>query len=95
MCPLALPGYDHGDTVEPMKVAVSIPDPVFKAADELAHDLKKSRSQLYAEALTEFLGTRGADAIRERLDAVYATESSKLDPALEQVQFEILEDETW
>lgn len=78
-----------------MKVAVSIPDPVFKAADELAQGLKKSRSEPYADALKVYLDTRGANAIRERLDAVYATENSDLDPALARAQYEILDDEAW
>lgn len=78
-----------------MKVAVSIPDKVFEAADQLAHDLKISRSELYADALAEYLGTRGADSVRERLDAVYAVESSKLDPALYAAQYKSLDDEAW
>lgn len=78
-----------------MKVAVSIPNEVFKAADELAKGLKKSRSELYADALARYLDTQGADAIREKLDAVYSVESSSLDPAWERAQSEILDDETW
>lgn len=34
-------------------------------------------------------------AIRERLDAVYATERSVLDPGLVRAQSEILDDEGW
>jgi metal-responsive CopG/Arc/MetJ family transcriptional regulator len=78
-----------------MKVAVSIPDPVFKAADELAKGLRKSRSELYADALAQYLDSRGGDAIREKLDALYSVESSEVDPALEQAQFEVLDDEAW
>jgi hypothetical protein len=78
-----------------MKVAISVPDPVFKAAEQLARELKKSRSQLYSEALAEYLGTRGARAITQKLNAVYATEDSQLDPVLDQIQLETLKDETW
>lgn len=78
-----------------MKVAVSIPDPVFKAADELAKGLQKSRSELYADALAKYLDIHGADSIREKLDAVYAVEPSQVDPALERAQLEILDDEAW
>jgi metal-responsive CopG/Arc/MetJ family transcriptional regulator len=78
-----------------MKVAVSIPDDVFDKADRLARELKKSRSELYADALVEYLDTRGADAVREKLDAVYAVESSVPDPALTRAQNEALDDETW
>ncbi|MCA1799521.1 MAG: ribbon-helix-helix domain-containing protein [Xanthomonadaceae bacterium] len=78
-----------------MKVAVSIPDKVFTAADELAKTLRKSRSEVYADALAEYLDTHGADAVRKKLDALYSVESSAVDSALERVQFEVLDDEAW
>jgi len=36
-----------------MKTAVSIPDNVFKKAERLARRMKKSRSELFSNALTE------------------------------------------
>lgn len=79
-----------------MKVAISIPDPLFKAADTLAHELKKSRSQLYSEAVAAYLGAHGADAVRRQLDAVYATQDSSVDPGLFRLQLETLDpNETW
>ena len=41
-----------------------------------------SRSALYAEALALLLSTRNDD-VTERLDAVYADESSSIDPTVE------------
>ena len=38
-----------------MKVAVSIPDPVFAQGEALAKRLKLSRSKLYAKALDAFV----------------------------------------
>ena len=78
-----------------MKVAVSIPDPVFDEADRLARDLKVSRSQLYADALAAFMSERGAAAVREKLDAVYGVEAAPLDPALVRAQSLSLADEAW
>ena len=78
-----------------MKVAISVPDPIFDAADRLARELKKSRSQLYAEAVAEYVGSHGANAVREQLDAVYATQSSKLDEVLQRIQIASLKDEAW
>ena len=78
-----------------MKVAVSIPDPVFDEADRLARDLKVSRSQLYADALAAFMSERGAAAVREKLDAVYGVETVPLDPALVRAQSRSLADEAW
>lgn len=78
-----------------MKVAISLPDPVFRAAETLAQRLKKSRSELYAEAIAEYVGARGAKAVTEKLNAVYSKESSELDPALRYAQLESLTREAW
>lgn len=78
-----------------MKVAISLPDPVFRAAETLARKLGKSRSQLYAEAIAEYVGVRGAKALTARLNAVYAKESSEIDPALKYAQLERLSREAW
>ena len=69
-----------------MKVAVSIPDSVFEAAEELAARRQCSRSSLYAQALECLLAEVDADDVTARLDAVYADEPSNLDPALRDAQ---------
>jgi len=38
-----------------MKTAISLPDPVFEAADNLANKYKISRSELYVMALDKFI----------------------------------------
>jgi len=83
------------DTVARMKVAISLPDPVFKAAEQLARHLNKPRSRLYAEAIVEYVGTHGSTSITEQLNAVYGVESSSLDEVLQQVQSRTLSHETW
>jgi metal-responsive CopG/Arc/MetJ family transcriptional regulator len=78
-----------------MKVAISLPDPVFRSAETLARKLGKSRSQLYAEAIAEYVGTRGARALTARLNSVYGKEPSGVDPALKYAQLERLSREAW
>ena len=73
-----------------VKTAVSVPDPLFKAADRASKRLKISRSRLYSMALDEFLRTSAAMSVRERLDDVYATEASSLDPGLSRHQAKVL-----
>ncbi|MYH95478.1 MAG: ChpI protein [Acidimicrobiia bacterium] len=75
-----------------MKVAVSIPDAVFEAAEELAARRRCSRSNLYTEALERFLADAEDDNVTVRLDAVYAEESSGLDDTLKQAQADALSD---
>jgi predicted DNA-binding protein len=80
-----------------MKTAISIPDPVFEAAEDLARRLGKSRSQLYSEALQAFIGQHRDDDITARLNAIYDADPdlSKLDPVLEALQLEVLRREDW
>ena len=78
-----------------MKTAVSIPDPVFKAADKLAHRLGVSRSRLYADALHQFLQLHDESAITAKLNEVLAHESSELDPRLQSIQTRSITGESW
>lgn len=78
-----------------MKIAISVPDEIFEAGEHLAKQLGLSRSQLYADALSAYLSERGAAAITAKLNAVYAEESSKLDPAFTTAQLNRIADEAW
>jgi antitoxin MazE6 len=80
-----------------MKTAVSIPDPVFAAADALAHRLGLSRSELYATALKTYVAGHRQVGVRERLDTVYADRPAAADPDrnLEVLQARSLADEDW
>lgn len=65
-----------------MKTAVSIPDPVFKAADKL-YRLGVSRNSLYAEALHRYLQLHDEHAITSKLNEILAHEASELPPRLQ------------
>lgn len=53
-----------------MKTAVSLPDEVFREADQLADRLGWSRSQLYTRAVREFIERQGDDPVTTALDAI-------------------------
>lgn len=78
-----------------MKVAISVPDPVFREAEILASTLNKSRSQLYAEALAGFVRSHRAHDITARINAVCDQSEIKLDPALTAAQYKALGHEAW
>ena len=78
-----------------MKVTVSLPDSLFRAAETLARKLGKSRSQPYAEAIALYVGARGARVPTGKLNAVYRKQSSVLDPAFQYAQLERLSREAW
>lgn len=84
-----------GDTVADVKVAISLPDAVFRAAETLARKLRVPRSRLYAEAIAEYVGARGSKALTAKLNVVYGKEASELDPALRHAQLERLSREAW
>jgi metal-responsive CopG/Arc/MetJ family transcriptional regulator len=53
-----------------MKTAVSLPDRLFRAAEQHAQRAQKSRSQLYAEALAEYLARHAPDEVTEAMNRV-------------------------
>ena len=53
-----------------MKTAISLPDELFDAAERQAERQGKSRSQLYADALTEYLARHAPDEVTEAINAV-------------------------
>jgi predicted transcriptional regulator len=53
-----------------MKTAVSIPDDVFQGAERLARRSRKSRSELYADAVREYVARHGAAEVTEAYDAL-------------------------
>lgn len=78
-----------------MKTAISLPDDLFRSADTLAERLGVSRSQLYATALAEYLAKHQARKITDQLNAVYAEQTSRLDPALSRLQARSVARDTW
>ena len=77
-----------------MKTAISIPDPLFEAAEQFTKRMGLSRSELYAVALREYLQAHKQDQLTKQLDAVYADEDSRLDPFFVQLQSYTLSKET-
>ena len=53
-----------------MKTAISLPDRLFEETETLRERLGKSRSQLYAEALAEYVARHDAGEVTRRLDEV-------------------------
>lgn len=80
-----------------MKTAISISDPVFEAAEQLAARIGMSRSELYATAVAEFMARHRAAGVRERLDAVYEiyAESARLEAVMAVVQSDSVPMEDW
>jgi metal-responsive CopG/Arc/MetJ family transcriptional regulator len=78
-----------------VKTAVSLPDDLFRLAEATARRLRVSRSQLYAQAIEEYLKRQHGDAITERLNHVYSRRPAKLDSGLHRSQLKCLEKDSW
>ena len=78
-----------------MKTAISLPDSVFEQAEAIAQQLGISRSELYTKALQGYLQRYNRDQNLLKLNQVYASESSELDPAMARMQFMSLPNEDW
>ncbi len=80
-----------------MKTAISIPDEVYSAAERAAKALGVSRSELYTNAIREFVARYGRDDITKKLNEVYTdTEAnSGLDAALDSMQRHSVFNEDW
>lgn len=78
-----------------MKTAISVPDSIFEAAEDLAKRLGMSRSQLYTTAVTRFLEYFQDKAVTQALDEVYSESDASVDPVLWQMQLHALPEEEW
>jgi metal-responsive CopG/Arc/MetJ family transcriptional regulator len=78
-----------------MKTAISIPDKVFRDAERLSRRLKKSRSQIYTEAVTDFIARHDPEAVTEAMNRVCDTMGDYPDPAVSVAARYTLEEVEW
>ncbi len=78
-----------------MKVSVSIPDDVFKGAERLARRTKKSRSQLFSDALKEYVARHAPDEITEAMDAAWTGLGNPKDDFVSSAAGRVLKRSEW
>jgi hypothetical protein len=78
-----------------VKTAISIPDPLFHAAEDAARRLSMSRSELYARAVEAFLQSQTDADVTRQLNEVYASEPSAVDPLLFEAALRSVGAEEW
>lgn len=78
-----------------MKTAVSLADDLFRRADQLARRMNKSRSQLYQEAITEYLARHDPDQVTEAMNRIADELDTNLDPFLTTVARQTLKKTEW
>jgi metal-responsive CopG/Arc/MetJ family transcriptional regulator len=83
-------GYTKG-----MKTAISIPDDVFEGAERLARRTKKSRSQLFSDAIKEYIARHAPDEVTEAMDQVCAEVGNATDEFAASAARRVLERSEW
>ena len=78
-----------------MKTAISIPDDVFKKVERLARRTKKSRSQLFSDAVTEYVARHAPEEVTEAMDRVCAGLENRDDEFVSSAAHRILERSDW
>jgi metal-responsive CopG/Arc/MetJ family transcriptional regulator len=83
-------GYTTG-----MKTAISIANHVYEDAERLARRTNKSRSQLYTEAVAEYVARHDSEAITETMNRVCEKLDTQLHPALSAAARRVLQRTEW
>ncbi|MGZ8845355.1 MAG: ribbon-helix-helix protein, CopG family [Pyrinomonadaceae bacterium] len=78
-----------------MKTAVSVPDEVFAKAERLARRMKKSRSELFSNALAEYIARHAPDHVTETMNQVCTEIGVEADPFVAAASRQILERTEW
>lgn len=78
-----------------MKTAISIPDSVFQAAENLARRLGFSRSELYVKAVNEYINTHKYQSVTKILNEVYSSIDSDMEDDISSMQFRSIPKDNW
>ncbi|MEW6248472.1 MAG: ribbon-helix-helix protein, CopG family [Nitrospirota bacterium] len=78
-----------------MKTAVSIPDEVFARVERLARRAGRSRSEVFSEALREYLARHAPDEVTDAMDRVCERVQTERDPFVREAGRLVLERIEW
>jgi metal-responsive CopG/Arc/MetJ family transcriptional regulator len=83
-------GYTHG-----MKTAISIPDDIFEKAERLAKRTRKSRSQLFSDAIKEYMARHTPEEITETMNRIIDEIGETTDSFISLSSKRVLEKTEW
>ena len=78
-----------------MKTAISIPDDIFAGAERLARRTKKSRSQLFSDAVKEYVARHAQDEVTDAMDRVCSELDTRSDAFVASAAHRTLERSEW
>lgn len=83
-------GYTAG-----MKTAISIPDDIFEKAERLARRTRKTRSQLFSEAIKEYMARHTPEEVTETMNRIIGEIGEMADPFISSASKQVLEKIEW
>ena len=78
-----------------MKSDISIPNPVFHAAENLAKKMGVSLSELYTAALTAYVTEHQKENVTDALNRILETEPSTVEPEMVRMLVLSIGNEEW
>jgi metal-responsive CopG/Arc/MetJ family transcriptional regulator len=78
-----------------MKTAISIPDQIFEQAERLARRTKRSRSQLFSDAVREYIARHSGDEITDAMNRVIDSVGADTDPFVAAAASRTLQQVEW
>lgn len=78
-----------------MKTAISVPDPIFAEAEELARRLRKTRSALYSEAVSDYIARHQPESVTEAMNRVCESVDTRADGFVSAAARRVLERTEW
>lgn len=78
-----------------MKTAISIPDSIFQAAENLAQRLGLSRSELYVKAMNDYLKSHKNQDVTKILNEIYGSVDSSIGEDDFSMQIRSIPKENW
>ncbi|MGH9338378.1 MAG: ribbon-helix-helix protein, CopG family [Acidobacteriota bacterium] len=78
-----------------MKAAVSIPNDVFERAKRLARHTRKSRSELFSDALREYIARHAPEEVTEAMNRVCAEVDDQTDEFVSLAARRVLQRSEW
>lgn len=87
--------YRYGGYTLSMKTAISIPDAVYLAGEKQAQRMHTSRSQLYTEALSEYLTRHAPDEVTDAMNQTLEQIDQIREPFIRVAATKVLEQTEW
>ncbi len=78
-----------------MKTAISIPNPIFYAAEDMARRLSISRSEFFTTAVSEYMKNHKYSNVTVTLNQVYSEVETAVDDSLALMQLNSIPQEVW